>query len=63
MINGKSVLYDDIDFSSLRPNEIEFIKYTGEAKKHGLDLSDFSIDVSEPESWNITTKGIQRNRR
>lgn len=60
MINGKSVFYDDIDFSSLRPNEIEFIKYTGEAKKHGLDLSDFTIDVSEPESWSITTKGIQR---
>lgn len=63
MINGKPVLYDDVDFSSLRPNEIEFMKYTEEAKKQGLDLSDFSIDISDPESWNITTKGIQRNSR
>lgn len=62
MINGRGVLYDDIDFSSLQPNEVEFLNYAEEAKRHGLDLSDFSIDVSEPESWNVATKGIQKRR-
>ncbi|MDQ3815804.1 MAG: hypothetical protein M3347_17995 [Armatimonadota bacterium] len=61
MMNGKAVIYDDIDFSSLRPNENEFLKYTQEAKKYRtFDLSDFSIDVSDPELWNVTTKGLQR---
>ncbi|GIK57569.1 MAG: hypothetical protein HND44_09290 [Chloroflexi bacterium] len=56
MINGRGVLYDDIDFSSLQPNEVKFLNYTEEAKRYGLDLSDFSINVSEPESWNVITK-------
>ena len=60
MINRRGILYDDIDFSSLQPNEVEFLNYVEEAKRHGLDLSDFSIDVSEPESWHVTTKGIQK---
>lgn len=87
IVSGKPIVYDDIDFSSLQQNEIEFmkyistvyttsggiyttpsleengvdfIKYVERTKKHELDLSDFSIDASAPESWNVTTKGIQQ---
>jgi hypothetical protein len=61
MMNGKIMVYDDIDFSNLRPNEIEFIKYSGEVKDRGrFKLSDFTIDLSDPEAWSVTTKGIQR---
>lgn len=64
MMNGKPVVYDDVNFSGLRPNEVEFMKYTSEAKHRGtFNLSDFTIDVSNPESWSVTTKGVQRNRR
>lgn len=63
MMNGKPVVYDDVDFFALRPNEVEFMKYTSEAKHRGtFNLSDFTIDVSNPESWNVTTKGVQRRR-
>ncbi len=64
MMNGKPVVYDDVNFSALQPNEVEFMKYTSEAKQRGtFNLSDFTIDVSNPESWNVTTKGVQRSRR
>jgi len=64
MMNGKPVVYDDVNLSGLRPNEVEFIKYTSEAKHRGtFNLSDFTIDVSNPELWSVTTKGVQRDKR
>jgi len=61
MMNGKPVIYDDVNFSTLRPNEVEFMKYTSEAKHRGrLDLSDFTIDVSSAESWSVATEGVQK---
>lgn len=63
MLNGKLVNFDDIDFSNLPQNEAELFKYINVAKKHGLDLSVFDVDVSEPEKWNVTTTGVQKNRK
>ena len=41
--------------------EIEFMEYVGEAKPGGIiNLSDFTIAVSNPESWSLKTKGVQR---
>lgn len=61
MMNGKPVIYDDVDFSSLQPNESEFMKYTHEAqRRRTFNLADFTIDISNPESWSVTTKGVQK---
>jgi hypothetical protein len=58
-INGKGILHDDVDFASLPRHEIDLFNYLEQAKKRGINFLDFDIDVSNPESWTISTKGIQ----
>jgi hypothetical protein len=62
MLNGKLVNFDNIDFSNLPNNESELLKYIKIAQTYGLDISAFDIDVLKPETWNVATTGMQKNR-
>lgn len=60
MINGKPLVFDDVKFS---PDEVEFMNYIETAKEQGLSLSDFEISASNPETWSVTTAGVQKRKR
>jgi len=58
-INGKGILHDEVDFARLPEHEIELFNYLEQAKRRGINFLDFEIDVSNPERWTVSTKGIQ----
>ena len=54
---GKVIVYDPMTFSD---NEQAFIAYTENAKNRGnFSLSDFSVDVNNPESWTMVASGFK----
>lgn len=58
-VNGKRILHDDVDFARLPQHEIELFHYLEQAKNMGISFLDFEIDVSNPERWTVSTKGVQ----
>lgn len=63
LINGRAVLFDDIDFSKLQPNEIELMNYPNKDRRSKIDISDFTIDPVNPELWELIAKSIQGVKR
>ncbi len=60
LLFSEIVIFDDMDFASLSPHEVELLNYIDQAKVKGLNFTDFTLDTSNPEVWSISTKGIQK---
>lgn len=53
MMNGKPLIFDDLDFTKLSENEVNLMKYMDYAKENGLRVDDFDINLIEPNKWKM----------